>query len=358
MIKLKDRFKNLKEANLPNSRATAEKYGHDTLVKLYYNENKYAPSPKVIDSLEFKSPNIYPEYKEPNSMRVLSERFDLPEDYFYFSNGSDAILDAIPTLFASKTANNNIVLPSLTFGRIETTAIVNDIKVKKVDLVDGLIDLDKMYEAIDENTSIVYIVNPNMPTGKLNPYEKITEFMDKVRDDVLVVIDEAYGEYAFGIDECYKMDKQLIDKYDNLIITHTLSKLYALGSFRVGYMLSRPYITNLFRKAYQYLPVNKYSLQAASIALQDQAYYDNIINIINSEKERYYAVLDKVGLKYYKSYGNFIYILVDNNKEFEEYLVSKYGFLIRSVKEDALRITVGTEEENNIVLKALEEFYG
>lgn len=357
MIILKERFKDLKEANLPNSEETAKKYGHKTLIKLYYNENKFLPSPKVKEGIELKSPNIYPEYKEPKLMKKLSDVFNMSEDHFYFSNGSDAILDAIPTLFASESKENNIVLPSLTFGRIETTALVNDIPVKKIGLVDGLIDLDKMYEAIDGNTSIIYIVNPNMPTGKVNSHKKIMEFLEKVNDQVLVVIDEAYGEYAFGFEENYKNNKEIIEKFDNVIITHTLSKIYALGSFRVGYMITRPYITDLFRKAYQYLPVNKYSLQAAIAAISDRDYYEKILKIINNEKERYYKTLDDLNIKYYKSHGNFVYVYIDDNKSFEEFLVSKYAVLIRSVRNNAIRITIGTPEENDLVIKALKEYY-
>lgn len=357
MIKFKERFSKLKEANLPNSEATAKKYGHKELIKLYYNENKFLPSPKVKESIKIQSPNIYPEYKEPKLMNTLSKIFKMDEDYFYFSNGSDAILDVIPTLFASNAKGQNIVLPELTFGRIETTALVNGIDVKKVDLVNGLIDLNKILEAIDENTSIVYIVNPNMPTGKVNPHLKMQEFLRKVPSNILVVIDEAYGEYAFGIKENYVNNKEIIEEFDNVIITHTLSKLYALGSFRVGYMISRPYITELFRKAYQYLPVNKYSLQAAVAAISDEPYYTIIINKINEEKEKYYEVCNLLNIKYYKSFGNFIFIFMDNNKSFEEYLVSKYGVLIRSVRNNAIRITIGTAQENNIVIKALKEYY-
>ena len=358
MIKFKERFERLNEPNLPNSKEMAKKHGHDELIKLFYNEVKYKPSPKVIESLEFKSVNLYPEYKEPEVLSIFADTYKLPKDYFYFSNGSDAILDMIPTLFASKTEGNNIVIPELTFGRIETTALVNDIPIKKVKLVDGLIDLNKTLEAIDEKTSIVYVVNPNMPTGKFNDEKKIIGFMEKVPENVLVVLDEAYSEIARGFEETFESNKELIEKFDNLIITHTFSKMYALASMRIGYMISKPYIVDLFNKAYQYLPVNKYSLQAAAAAIQDIDYYKNIRNIIISEKEKYYKVLNELGMKYYHSYGNFIYVFTEDNKAFEDYLVKKYGVLIRSVRDEAIRISIGTIEENKMVLDGLKEYYG
>ena len=357
MIKFKDRFSSLKEANLPNSKDLAKRYGHKEIIKLYYNENKYKPSPKVLEALEFKSPNIYPEYKDPIITNTLSEVFNLSSDHFYVSNGSDAILDAIPTLFASRSENQNIIVPELTFGRIETTAVVNGLSVKKIELNDGLIDLDRTLAAIDDKTAIVYVVNPNMPTGKYNNLEAIMHFMDKVPSNVLVVLDEAYIEYAEGIEQAYKNDKVLIDKYDNLIITHTWSKLFALASFRIGYMMAKPYIVSLFRKAYQYLPVNKYSIQAANAVYKDLNYYSNIINITNEEKEKYYSLLDELGLKYYKSKGNFVYILVDNNQDFYEFLIKKYGVAVRAVRDNALRISIGKPEENELVFKGLREYY-
>ena len=357
MIKLKERFSKLKIANLPNAKETAKKYGHNELIKLYYNENKFGASPKIKEAIKIKSPNIYPEYKDQLLTSSLSKFFKLNDDYFYISNGSDAILDAIPTLFASKTNGQNIILPSLTFGRIETTAIVNDIKVKKVDLNEGKIDLEKTLEAIDKNTSIIYIVNPNMPTGKINSHDEMIKFLSKVPNHILVVIDEAYSEYAFGIEKTYKQNKEIIEKFDNVIITHTFSKLYGLASFRIGYMISRPYITELFKKAYQYLPVNKYSIQAANVALSDKKYYDNVILKTNEEKEKYYKLFDELNLKYYKSYGNFVFVFMDKNKDFENYLVSKYSVLIRSIQDFALRITIGTPQENELVFKALKEFY-
>lgn len=357
MIKIKQRISELKDANLPNSRELAEKYGHDVIIKLFYNENKFGASPKVKERIKINSPNIYPEYREPEFISFLSDEFNLSKDHFYVSNGSDAILDAIPQIFASRKAGNNVVIPELTFGSIEATCKVSDLEVRKVNLVEGKIDLNKMKEAIDENTAIVYIVNPNMPTGTLNSHKEIDEFISSIPSTTLVVIDEAYIEYSLGIEKAYANDTKLIEKYDNLIITHTLSKAYGIAAFRVGYMISRPYIVSALMKSYQYLPVNKYSIQAAEAAMRDKEFYNDVINKTNAEKERYYVILDELNLKYYKSFGNFIYIFVDNNSKIEEHLLKKYGVAIRSVRDNALRITIGKPEENDLVFKGLRDIY-
>lgn len=358
MIKIKKQFAALKEANLPNRKEMAKKYGHDYIIKLFYNENKFGPSPMVKDRIEIKSPQIYPEYKEPGLTKALAQKFNLDTNHFYISNGSDAILDAIPTLFADCREEHNVIIPGLTFGRIETTCQVEGLAVKKVPLQQGTIDLDKIYEAIDKDTVIIYIVNPNMPTGTLISHADIVTFIKKVPKHILIVIDEAYIEYATSIKKAYENDKKIITMADNVIITHTFSKLYALASFRIGFMIARPYIVDVFRRAYQYLPVNKYSLQAAETALQDETYYDDVVKKVTKEKEKYYHLLTKLNLKYFPSFGNFIYVEVPNNRALEEFLLKKYAVAIRSVKNNAVRITIGTPAENKLVLQGMEKFYG
>ena len=361
MIKLKQRFEKLKKQNLPNTKDEAKKYNHDFIVKLNYNENKFGASSKLDGAFNIKSPNIYPEFRDHNLVDTLAREFQLSKEYFYVSNGSDAILDAIPTLFASARNGHNVIIPELTFGRIETTCLVNDIDVKKVDLIEGKIDLDKTLEAIDEKTKIIYIVNPNMPTGTLNTKEELIKFMNKVPSDILVIVDGAYSEYSFGIDESIEIDRELINKYDNILITHTFSKLYGIASFRVGYAIAKPYIIDLFYKALQALPVNKYSLQAANIVLNDKPFYNNIIKQTQEEINYLYGEYDKLGLKYLKTNGNFIYVKTDDlkvtNAEIRQFVLEDSGVMIRCVRNQALRITVGNHEENVKLIKSLRKFF-
>ncbi len=361
MLKLKTRFEKLKKHNLPNTKDEAKKYKHNYIIKLNYNENKFGATPKLNGAIEINSPNIYPEFRDHKLIEELSKRFSLSKDHFYISNGSDAILDSIPTLFASASNGHNVIVPELTFGRIETTCLVNDIDIKKVNLTNGKIDLDKFYRAIDNKTRIIYIVNPNMPTGTFNKKDELIKFIDKVPSNILIIIDGAYSEYALGIDKSIALDKELISEYDNVLITHTFSKLYGIASFRVGYAIAKPYIVDLFDRALQALPVNKYSLQAATIVMQDKKFYDNIIKKTNDEIKFLYKEYDELGLEYLKTNGNFIYVKTENlklsNKEIRQFVLEDTGVMIRSVRDNALRITVGTHDENVKLIDSLRKLF-
>lgn len=355
MIKFKKRFENLQFANLSNSKELAEKYGHDFIIKLNYNENKFGASPKVKEAIKIQSPNIYPEYKSPLASAKLAELYGLTPDHFYISNGSDAILDYIPTLFASKTEGNNVVVPELTYGRISQTAKINDIEVKLVELVNDKIDLNKTLDAIDDKTAIVYIVNPNMPHGTYNSQEAIKEFIRKVPDHVLVVIDQAYAEYSQGVKQSFKDAKELVEEFDNLIITRTMSKMFGLASFRVGYAVGRPYLMDLFKKTAQCLPINKYSLQAQIAALSDLEYYEDVREKTRVQRERLFNAFDEMNIDYVPSTTNYILIKIKNPSDVREYILVHQGIMIRQVRDWGMRLTVGTPDE---VDKVIEGFKG
>ncbi|TCG11829.1 pyridoxal phosphate-dependent aminotransferase [Mycoplasma todarodis] len=360
MIKFKPRFEKLVEANLPNAKELAKQYGFDYIIKLNYNENKFGATPKIKGSLKINSSNIYPEYKTPILNGKLADIFKMKEDNFYVSNGSDSILDLIPTLFASATMKQNIIVPELTYGRIALTATINDVDLIKIPMKNYEIDLGATLDAINENTAIVYLVNPNMPTGTVIEEEALKEFIRKVPSDVLVVIDNAYSEYAFGIEKAFTLDKEIVEEFDNVIITHTLSKLFGLASFRIGYLVSNPRIVDLFRRAAQYLPVNKYSLQVARVAMDDLPYYDDVIEKTRVEKDYLMKEFDEMELTYIKSHGNFIFIETINekftNSELREHILKTEGVVIRNVRKIGLRLTVGTHEENVKVIRAMKGF--
>lgn len=334
--------------------------GRNYIIKMHYNENKFGCSPNVRNNIGVWSPNIYPEYGPGKLSEYLSELSGISYDNTFFSNGSDAILDHIPKIFGILKEKPNIIIPSLTYGRIGISCSIFNFKINKVDLVDYKINLDKMLAAIDANTTIVYIVNPNMPTGTFNKFNSIVEFLQKVPKDIVVVIDEAYIEYAIGIDEAYRNDKYIIENFDNVIITRTFSKLYGIASFRIGYCFSSKENIEIMKKTHCYLPIAKYSYQAANAAIRDREHYDNILTKTKHEKNFVYDALDKLNVKYVESYGNYIFILSSlsniDNKKLENYLLNKHGLLIRCIDTRYIRLTLGCHKENEIFITGLSEF--
>ncbi len=362
----KSDYLKLKQANLPNTKKLVtdeiiNKTGRNYIIKLNYNENKFGCSPRVKEEIALFSPNIYPEYIDYDILSRITKLSGIKEEQIYFSNGSDSILDHIPKIFGSLKSNPNVIIPSLTYARIENTCTIFDLKIKKVDLVDNKINLNKMLESIGKNTTIVYVVNPNMPTGAYNTHKEIIDFLKKVPKDVLVVLDEAYIEFAEGIEQSYKYDKEIINKFENVIITRTFSKLFGIASFRIGYCFGSNENIDIIKRTSQYFPVSKYSFQAATAALSDIEYYNDLLVKINHEKEYLYKEFDKLKLNYIKSYGNFIYIDLSNekrftNKQLEDYILNEYGVLIRCIQTFGIRITIGTHFENELLIKAMKEF--
>ena len=361
MLKWKERYLYLNVPNIPSLNKLKEKYNHDYLIKLNYNESNYGPTPIVLNHyFKLENPHTYPDYNSQKLINRLAILFKLKPENFWISNGSDAILDAIPALFSSTKKVENIIIPDLTYGRIEQTSIVRGVKLKKIPLKNGYINLDKTLKSIDTKTSIIYIVNPNMPTGTSYTYDELNNFISKVPSNILVVIDEAYIEFNIGVRNSFKFDHKLIKNYDNVLITRTFSKLFALAGHRIGYMVASEHIVDLFKRAIQIFPVSALSSQVAIKAISDIPYYENICKLNRIEKEKFYKFFDKHKIQHYKTSGNFIYINTKNtkwtNKELRLFLLAKHKILIRNIRKIGLRITIGTKKENVLVRNAIEDF--
>lgn len=355
------RYKELKIPYVPSTKQIKLEHNHDSLIKLNYNESNFGPSPKVLNyNYKVKEPHRYPDYHSEDLIKQLMKLYKLQNDNFWIANGSDAILDWIPALFSTIKKNENIIIPELTYGRILQTSIVQHIDTQKIPLKNGFIDLDLTLEKINKNTSIIYIVNPNMPTGTSYSYKKIDEFISKVPKNILVIIDQAYVEFSIGVQKSFEFAHDLIKKYNNILITRTFSKIFAIAAYRIGYMVASKSIVSLFQKAVQVFPLTNISAQYACVALSDINYYENIYKVNCEEKEKYYSFFESVNLEYYKSDTNFIYIITKNEKwknaELRLYLLKKHHILIRNILTIGLRITVGTPDENILVRKAIQEF--
>ena len=361
----KKTYLNISDPNLPNidelmNDDIKRKTGRDYIIKLNYNENKFGATPNIKKNIEIISPNFYPEYLDKDLYNALNKISNFDMKNIYFSNGSDAILDCIPKIFGYTKECPNVIIPSLTYARIENTCILEGILIKKNDLLDWRINLDSIIKSIDKYTTIIYLVNPNMPTGTFYNHKEIISFLKKIPNDILVVIDEAYIEFAIGIKESYVNDMDIINEFSNVIITRTFSKIFGLAGFRIGYCFGSEENIKILKKSLPYFPISKYSIKAAIIALNDITYYQDVLEKVNVEKEWLYKQLDLLKLNYIKSFGNFITIDLSksniNNKEIYSFLLNECGVLIRIIKEFGIRITIGTRFENTILIEGIKKF--
>ncbi len=224
--------------------------------------------------------------------------------------------------------------------------------------VNGRHNLEGMLAQIDENTSIVWLCSPNNPTGEYIREDELIPFLDKVPDDVLVVFDAAYYEYVAADD--YPALIPLISRYKNVIILHTFSKIYGIASLRVGYGIADETIIRMLEPTREPFNVNSVAQRAAIEAISDQSFIEECKQRNREGLQAFYQFCEKHQLSYYPSQGNFI--LMDTGYKGNEvfhYLLER-GVIVRSGEAlgfpTSIRVTVGSEEENTLVLKELEGF--
>ena len=332
-------------------------YGLDEVVKLASNENPFGSSPKVKAFLQQDASNhaIYPDGYAQELRTAMANHLGVKETELIFGNGSDDLIAIITRALLYPGVNTVMADPS--FSQYWHNADIEGAEVRKVPCVDGCHDLEAMLQAIDENTSVVWVCSPNNPTGTLIPDAQLQSFIERVPSDVLVVLDEAYIEYVN--DPSHEDTLKYFRQYENVILLRTFSKAYGLASFRVGYGIAQE--QTIAKLDPVRAPFNNtiLSQKVAVIALEDQAYIEQCREANEKGKQQFVAWCEKQGMHYYPSQTNFVLFEVkaDSNVVFEEMM--KRGFIIRSGAAlgapGYIRVTIGTEEQNAKFLSLLEE---
>jgi histidinol-phosphate aminotransferase len=244
-----------------------------------------------------------------------------------------------------------------TFSQYKHNAVIEGAGCKEIPLVNGEHDLEEMFAAIDEQTNVIWLCSPNNPTGTYIPEKKLTAFLEKVPSDILVVLDEAYYEYVVADD--YYDSVNLARRYENLIVLRTFSKIYGLAALRIGYGIANSAIIKALEPAREPFNVNSLGQLAASAAIKDQEFLKLCKEKNRQGLEQFYVFCGQYQLEYYPSQTNFILIdcKLDGDQVFQ-YLMER-GYIVRSGKAlgfpTAVRITVGSFEQNEGVLKVLGE---
>ncbi|MBS4194450.1 histidinol-phosphate transaminase [Lederbergia citri] len=328
-------------------------YNLDKIVKLASNENPYGCSPKVLEAITTKIPSfsIYPDGAATELRVKVADYLGVDEDQLIFSSGLDELIQYL--IRAMLSPNTNTVMAKETFPQYRHHAIIENAEIREVPLKDGKHDLEEMAKQIDGQTKIVWICNPNNPTGTYVNQLELEEFLSKVPSHVLVVLDEAYFEYATNND--YPKTIPLLNKFENLLIMRTFSKAFGLAGFRIGYGIGCPTLIKQLEVAR--LPFNTSSLAqtAAIAALEDNAFVEKTVALNKKELEKYYQFFDQLQISYYPSQGNFIFINIPgaSSTEIFQRLLEK-GWIVRAFP-NGVRITVGKEEENEQLMKLLAE---
>ncbi|WP_186725926.1 histidinol-phosphate transaminase [Rummeliibacillus sp. SL167] len=328
-----------------------------TYVKMNRNESMFGQSNKVFEAItnELSSLASYPENSAMILRQSIANHLNIHPDQIIIGNGSYELLSLIAKVYIDE--GNECIVPTISFNWYKKFSLITNGNVIEVPLKKDAIFLEEMLDKITEKTKIIWLCNPNNPTGTLLSYHEICSFLQFVPSSILVVIDEAYIEFAEQYD---LMDSiSLMKKFDNIILLRTFSKFYGLASLRIGYGISN---VNIIHDLYPFrIPPNHNRLGAvaAKASIEDKQFQIQTLESIIEERSYLYKELDRLGLKYIKTQTNFILIdmKVDTNN-IEEKLKQKH-ILVKSGKEfglnQCIRISIGTNEVNQQFIKALEE---
>jgi len=331
--------------------------GLKKVCKLASNENPSGPSPKVIKAMQkaLVGLNRYPDGNCHYLRKEIAKHLRVKETQLIFGNGSDEVIFQAVRTFVSE--GEEIVIANPTFLMYGIVGQIAGARIKTVPLKDFRYDLVAMKKAVTKKTKIIFIANPDNPTGTYVTKKEVGVFLKGLRKDILVFLDEAYYEFAPKKD--YPDSLSLLKKYKNIIVTRTFSKMYGLAGLRIGYGVSSEEVIDLLNRVREPFNINSIAQIAAITALRDQPYYQKALRLCEKEKEYLYGELGRLGLAFVKSATNFIVINVkqDSQKVFQKFL-SK-GIIVRNMSawglKTYIRVTVGKPQENKEFIKNLKE---
>lgn len=332
-----------------------KQYGLEEVIKLASNENPYGPSPAVRAAIltELDSLSLYPDGSAADLTEALAGHLGVERGNIILGCGSDEIIALIARAFL--LPGDETVMADQTFSVYKSNADIEGAHSIQVPLAGGTHDLSGMLSRITDRTKVIWICNPNNPTGTFVAEAELTAFLDAVPERVMVVLDEAYFEYATHSD--YPNGVKLLNRYPHLVVLRTFSKIYGLASLRIGYGVARPEVIRLINQVREPFNTSRIAQAAALAALGDPHYVEKC-RVLNREGMlQLQDGFERLGLSYFPSQGNFILVnvRVPANDIFERLLAS--GVIVRAghrLYPTWIRVTVGSQEQNAAFIAALE----
>ncbi len=340
--------------------------GIENIIKLASNENPLGPSPKAMAAIQAEMDELalYPDGNGFELKKVLADKHGVDMDCITLGNGSNDVLVLLAEAFlkpedAAMYSQYSFAVYPIAIQAIGATHQMVPATDWDNERPMGC-DLPAMQAAITDQTRMIFIANPNNPTGSFLQADELKAFIASVDKDVIVVLDEAYLEYS-PADE--RVDgSEWLGEFDNLVITRTFSKAYGLAGFRVGYALSNPDIANVLNRIRQPFNVNSLALAAAAAAVNDDAFLERSMQVNAAGMKALEASCQRLGLRYVPSKGNFL--LVDFGRDAMPIYQSmlEKGVITRPVANyglpNCLRITIGNETEMARMVEVMEQVCG
>lgn len=331
------------------------RYNPPVITKLGSNENPLGASPKVIEAIRAASAKVslYSDGASRELRQALADRFGLTPDQVMVGNGSDEVLLMIAAVFLNP--GETVLVSENTFSEYEFSGRIFDGKMLKVPLKDNRYDLAGFRRRLKAKPKLVFVCNPNNPTGNYFTHKELVSLLDEVSTGTLVILDEAYCEYSTAAD--FPRSLELLKAYPNLIITRTFSKIFGMAGMRLGYAFAHPLIVRECSRVKTPFNINLLAQAAAPVALADKAFVRR--SIANNNRGR--AFLEKrlasLGLEFIPTQANFICFRTERPAMdiHEDLLVQ--GMIIRPLRSFGMehwsRVTIGTPEQNRRFVAAL-----
>ena len=327
------------------------------IIKLASNENTLGPSSRALKALRDFLPKIYlyPEDSCFYLKKELAKKLKVKQENLILGNGSDEIMELISKTFLNP--GEKVIYGYPSFLIYETVVRIMGGKPVPVPLIDYTYDLKGMLKAITKKTKIIFICNPNNPTGTMISEEEIRVFLKKVSKRIIVVLDEAYRDYVERRD--FPNSVKLLKENKNLITLRTFAKIYGLAGLRIGYGIARKEVIDLLSKVRLPFNVNSLAQAAALASLSDEEQAKKTRKMNTLGKKFFYATFRDLSLYYVPTQTNFILInLKRNGKKICQELLRK-GIIVREMSawgmNNYMRVTIGREEENRSFVQALKK---
>ncbi len=334
-----------------------EELGLEKIVRLSANENPYGTSPKVKEAVlnwNYDLSNRYPDSSAQELRNLVAEKFSLDPSQIVFGVGLDEVIVMLSRVFLQPGDEELVSVP--TFSEYALHAEIEEAIIKKVATKEnGQIDFSALLKNITAKTKLIWLCNPNNPTGTYETVSSIEKFVQQVPKETMVLVDEAYIDFVTEKTPATTMD--LTKKYPNIVVMRTFSKAYGLANFRVGYAVFSNQVAGEVQKVRLPYNVSSIAQTAAIAAFKDQNFVEQVVAKNALERTKYEQFFQRLGLNFYHSQANFIFFETELAQNLAQTLL-KNGYLLRTgLRPNWLRLSIGKPEDNIKIQQIIEEFF-
>ena len=329
----------------------------DKFIRLAQNENPYGASPKAISAIQenLSLVSIYPDVKQQELRQLLAEKAKVDITNIVVGAGSVSIIETMIKTFVNK--DEHIVFPKISFTAYKVLAEIYGVNFRSAEMNNYITDLSIISKSCDDKTKLVFLANPNNPTGTIFHHDELVKFLQQINPNTLVIIDEAYFEYVN--DPSFPNSLELLNNYPNVVILRSFSKIYGLAGLRIGYGVAHQNIINKIENQRTPFTVNILATVAAIASFKDDDFIEYSIKSNDEQRNYLYISLKNLGFNVLPSQSNFLYLYFYTKLERDviyDQLIDA-GLQTRKMEpfgdEKALRISIGDENANQKIIICL-----